>query len=202
MTERLRRSGIRPVSILVDITQYVMLELGQPMHAYDAAKLNGAVEVRRARKDEKIKLLDGREYTLAPEYLVIADAKEAIGLAGIMGGFDSRVTDTTRDIFLEAAHFAPATIMGRARNLALAHRCVASFRARRRSGIAAHRDGTRDATRAVDRRRHAGAGRRNDDPKRLCQNVTRCRCVARVSRACSASRSAMRKSNASSPRST
>jgi len=119
MTERLRRSGIRPVSILVDITQYVMLELGQPMHAYDAAKLNGAIDVRRARKDEKTKLLDGREYALTPEYLVIADAKECVGLAGIMGGLDSRVTDTTRDIFLEAAHFAPATIMGRARNLAL-----------------------------------------------------------------------------------
>jgi len=119
MTERLRRSGIRPVSILVDITQYVMLELGQPMHAYDAAKLNGAIEVRRARKDEKTKLLDGREYTVSPEYLVIADAREAVGLAGIMGGLDSRVTDATRDIFLEAAHFLPATIMGRARNLAL-----------------------------------------------------------------------------------
>jgi phenylalanyl-tRNA synthetase beta chain len=119
ITERLRRSGIRPVSILVDITQYVMLELGQPMHAYDAAKLNGAIEVRRARKDEKTKLLDGREYALTPEYLVIADAKESVGLAGIMGGLDSRVTDATHDIFLEAAHFAPATIMGRARNLAL-----------------------------------------------------------------------------------
>ena len=119
MTERLRHGGVRPVNILVDITQYVMLELGQPMHAYDAAKLNGAIEVRRARKDEKTKLLDGREYALTPEYLVIADAKEAVGLAGIMGGFDSRVTDATHDIFLEAAHFAPATIMGRARNLAL-----------------------------------------------------------------------------------
>jgi phenylalanyl-tRNA synthetase beta chain len=119
ITERLRRSGIRPVSILVDITQYVMLELGQPMHAYDAARLNGSIEVRRARMDEKTKLLDGREYALSPEYLVIADAKEVVGLAGIMGGVDSRVTDTTRDIFLEAAHFAPATIMGRARNLAL-----------------------------------------------------------------------------------
>jgi phenylalanyl-tRNA synthetase beta chain len=119
MTERLRRSGIRPVSVLVDITQYVMLELGQPMHAYDAAKLNGAVVVRRARDGEKTKLLDGKEYSLSSNYLVIADAKESVGLAGIMGGLDSRVTDATRDIVLEAAHFAPATIMGRARNLAL-----------------------------------------------------------------------------------
>ncbi len=119
ISERLRRGGIRPVSILVDITQYVMLELGQPMHAYDAAKLNGSIDVRRARDGEKVKLLDGKEYSLAPNYLVIADAKESVGLAGIMGGLDSRVTDATRDIFLEAAHFAPATIMGRARNLAL-----------------------------------------------------------------------------------
>jgi len=119
ISERLRRGGIRPVSILVDITQYVMLELGQPMHAYDAAKLNGSIDVRRARDGEKVKLLDGKEYSLAPNYLVIADAKESVGLAGVMGGLDSRVTDATRDIFLEAAHFAPATIMGRARNLAL-----------------------------------------------------------------------------------
>ncbi|MEP6483664.1 MAG: phenylalanine--tRNA ligase subunit beta [Rudaea sp.] len=119
MTERLRRSGIRPVSVLVDITQYVMLELGQPMHAYDAAKLDGDIDVRRARDDEKAKLLDGKEYSLSTNYLVIADASECVGVAGIMGGLDSRVTDTTRDIFLEAAHFAPATIMGRARNLSL-----------------------------------------------------------------------------------
>jgi len=119
LAERLRRSGIRPISAIVDVTQYVMLELGQPMHAYDMARLDGAVHVRRARAGEKVKLLDGNEHALAPEFLVIADAKNTLGLAGIMGGFDSRVVDATRDIFLEAAHFAPAAIMGRARKLGL-----------------------------------------------------------------------------------
>jgi phenylalanyl-tRNA synthetase beta chain len=119
MAERLRRSGIRPISAIVDVTQYVMLELGQPMHAYDMARLDGAVHVRHARAGEKVKLLDGNEHALAPEFLVIADAKNTLGLAGIMGGFDSRVVDATRDIFLEAAHFAPAAIMGRARKLGL-----------------------------------------------------------------------------------
>ena len=119
MAERLRRSGIRPISAIVDVTQYVMLELGQPMHAYDLAQLHGAIDVRRARAGEKVKLLDGNEHTLAPEFLVIADDRNLLGLAGIMGGFDSRVTDVTRDVFLEAAHFAPPAIMGRARKLGL-----------------------------------------------------------------------------------
>ncbi|HST27116.1 MAG TPA: phenylalanine--tRNA ligase subunit beta [Rudaea sp.] len=119
LAERLRRSGIRPISAIVDVTQYVMLELGQPMHAYDMARLDGAVHVRHARAGEKVKLLDGNEHALAPDFLVIADASNTLGLAGIMGGFDSRVVDATRDIFLEAAHFAPAAIMGRARKLGL-----------------------------------------------------------------------------------
>ncbi len=119
MAERLRRSGIRPISAIVDITQYVMLELGQPMHAYDAARLNGAIHLRRAHPGEQIKLLDGDEHALGAEFLVIADDVNLLGLAGIMGGFDARVTNATRDIFLEAAHFAPAAIMGRARKLGL-----------------------------------------------------------------------------------
>jgi phenylalanyl-tRNA synthetase beta chain len=119
MVERLRRSGIRPISAMVDITQYVMLELGQPMHAYDNALIDGAIRVRHAQPGEKVKLLDGGEYDLNSEFLVIADANQLHGLAGIMGGFDSRVTDTTRQVFLEAAHFAPAAIMGRARKLGL-----------------------------------------------------------------------------------
>jgi phenylalanyl-tRNA synthetase beta chain len=119
MAERLRRSGIRPISAIVDVTQYVMLELGQPMHAYDLAQLHGAIDVRHARAGEKVKLLDGNEHTLEPDFVVIADGKNTLGLAGIMGGFDSRVTDATRDVFLEAAHFAPPAIMGRARKLGL-----------------------------------------------------------------------------------
>ena len=119
LAERLRRSGIRPISAIVDVTQYVMLELGQPMHAYDLAALSGAVHVRHARAGEKVKLLDGNEHALAPDFLVIADEKDTLGLAGIMGGFESRVVDASRDVFLEAAHFTPAAIMGRARKFGL-----------------------------------------------------------------------------------
>src|SRR4249919_4131063 len=119
MAERLRRSGIRPVSLLVDVTQYVMLELGQPMHAFDRDLLSGPVGVRRARAGETVKLLDGRDAALDGEFLVITDADRAIALAGIMGGFDTRVTDATRNVFLEAAHFAPDAIIGRGRKLGL-----------------------------------------------------------------------------------
>jgi len=119
MAERLRRAGVRPVSALVDVTQYVMLELGQPMHAYDDARLDGAIVVRRARAGERVKLLDGSEHALDADFLVIADQRGLHGLAGIMGGADSRVTEATTTVFLEAAHFAPGAIMGRARRLGL-----------------------------------------------------------------------------------
>jgi phenylalanyl-tRNA synthetase beta chain len=119
MAERLRRGGIRPVSFLVDVTQYVMLELGQPMHAFDRDLLKGPVGVRRARSGESVKLLDGREAKLDDEFLAITDADRVVALAGLMGGFDTRVTDATRNVFLEAAHFAPAAIIGRGRKLGL-----------------------------------------------------------------------------------
>ncbi|KLJ01102.1 phenylalanine--tRNA ligase subunit beta [Luteimonas sp. FCS-9] len=119
MAERLRRSGIRPVSFLVDVTQYVMLELGQPMHAFDRDLLTGPVGVRRARGGETLKLLDGREATLDEQFLAITDADRVVALAGLMGGFDTRVTDTTRNVFLESAHFAPDAIIGRSRRLGL-----------------------------------------------------------------------------------
>lgn len=119
MAERLRRSGVRPVSLLVDITQYVMLELGQPMHAYDLGTLQGSIGVRRSRTGESLKLLDGRDAALDDSFLVVTDADRAVGLAGLMGGFDTRVTDATTAVFLEAAHFAPAAIMGRGRKLGL-----------------------------------------------------------------------------------
>ncbi|MGB9103074.1 MAG: phenylalanine--tRNA ligase subunit beta, partial [Stenotrophomonas indicatrix] len=119
MAERLRRSGVRPVSLLVDITQYVMLELGQPMHAYDLGTLQGTISVRRSRAGESLKLLDGRDAALDDSFLVVTDADRAVGLAGLMGGFDTRVTDATTAVFLEAAHFAPAAIMGRGRKLGL-----------------------------------------------------------------------------------
>ncbi len=119
MAERLRRSGIRPVSLLVDVTQYVMLELGQPMHAYDRDLLKGPVGVRRARAGESLELLDGRQAALDDDFLVITDADRPVGLAGLMGGLDTRVTGATRSVFLEAAHFAPAAIIGRGRRLGL-----------------------------------------------------------------------------------
>ena len=119
MAERLRRSGVRPVSLLVDITQYVMLELGQPMHAYDLDTLKGEIGVRRSRSGETLKLLDGRDATLDDSFVLITDADRPVGLAGLMGGHDTRVTDATRNVFLEAAHFAPAAIMGRGRKLGL-----------------------------------------------------------------------------------
>ena len=119
MAERLRRSGVRPVSLLVDITQYVMLELGQPMHAFDLDTLSGPVGVRRARAGERLLLLDGREVELDDYFVAITDADRPVALAGEMGGMDTRVTDATTNVFLEAAHFAPAAIMGRGRRLGL-----------------------------------------------------------------------------------
>ena len=119
MAERLRRSTIRPVSFLVDVTQYVMLELGQPMHAFDRDRLQGPVGVRHARKGESLKLLDGRDVSVDDGFLVITDNDRAVALAGVMGGHDTRVTDDTRNVFLEAAHFAPAAIIGRSRKLGM-----------------------------------------------------------------------------------
>src|SRR3954464_14250039 len=103
MAERLRRRGIRPGSLLVDVTQYVMLELGQPMHAFDRDLLRGPIGVRRARTGEALKLLDGRDVDLDSEFLVITDGggetSRPVALAGVMGGFDTRVTDATRNVF-------------------------------------------------------------------------------------------------------
>jgi phenylalanyl-tRNA synthetase beta chain len=115
MRERLRRCGVRSIAAVVDVTNYVMLEYGQPMHAFDLAKLSGGIVVRKAVDGEKITLLDGREIELTSETLVIADHKHPQALAGIMGGLNSSVTDGTRDIFLESAFFAPTAIAGRAR---------------------------------------------------------------------------------------
>lgn len=119
MVERLRRSGMRPVSLLVDITQYVMLELGQPMHAFDLDTLRGPIGVRHSRDDEVLKLLDGRTVLLDNDFLVVTDSDHPIALAGLIGGWDTRVTDITVNVFLEAAHFAPAAMMGRGRKLGL-----------------------------------------------------------------------------------
>ena len=119
MQQRLTRSGLRPISALVDVTNYVMLELGQPLHAFDADKVTGAINVRLAKAGEQLKLLDGREVDLDPDMLVIADDRAALALAGIMGGDSSKIVDGSSSVFLESAHFAPSAISGRARRLAM-----------------------------------------------------------------------------------
>ncbi|QNI03117.1 phenylalanine--tRNA ligase subunit beta [Halomonas sp. SH5A2] len=119
MVERLRRSGIRSIDPVVDITNYVMLELGQPMHAFDRENLSGGIVVRMARPGETLTLLDGQEMALRPETLVIADQTGPLAMAGIMGGELSGVSETTRTIFLEAAFFSPVAIAGEARSYGL-----------------------------------------------------------------------------------
>ncbi|MDP3124220.1 MAG: phenylalanine--tRNA ligase subunit beta [Thiobacillus sp.] len=119
MAERLERSGIRPLLAPVDITNYVLLELGQPMHAFASSRLNGGIEVRMARAGEKLDLLNGQAAELAPDMLVVADAAGPVALAGIMGGLPASVEADTPDVFLEAAFFAPTAIAGRARRLGL-----------------------------------------------------------------------------------
>lgn len=119
LQERLRRSGVRSIDAVVDITNYVLLELGHPMHAFDLAALQGNVQVRMAKANEKLTLLDGQEVTLQEDVLVIADEQKALAMAGIFGGQDSGVTSSSQDIFLESAFFAPHAIMGRARRFGL-----------------------------------------------------------------------------------
>jgi phenylalanyl-tRNA synthetase beta chain len=119
MQERLRRSGLRSLSPVVDVTNYVLLELGQPMHAFDLAKLVNGIEVRHAKSDEKLLLLDGQTIELQPGTLVIADSKGPLALAGIMGGEESAVHGATVDIFLESAFFDPTSIAGKARSYGL-----------------------------------------------------------------------------------
>ena len=119
MVEKLRRSGVRSIDAVVDITNFVLLELGHPMHAFDNNKLEGDVVVRFAIQDEKLTLLDGNEVTLHSNTLVIADTKKALAMAGIFGGLDSGMTNKSTDIFLESAFFAPDAIMGKARQYGL-----------------------------------------------------------------------------------
>lgn len=119
MEQALARSGIRTHGILVDVTNYVLMELGQPMHAFDLAKIEGTVHVRQAQPQEKLQLLNDQEVELQEDIMVIADDQKALAIAGIMGGLASSVTDDTTDIFLESAFFAPLAIAGRARRFGL-----------------------------------------------------------------------------------
>ena len=117
--ERLRRAGARSISPVVDVTNYVMLELGQPMHAYDLSKLKGGIRVRLARDGEEVALLDGTTIRAQSDMLLITDARGAVGLAGIMGGLQTAVSAETTEVFLESAFFAPEAVLGRARRLGL-----------------------------------------------------------------------------------
>ena len=119
MVEALRRSDIRSISATVDATNYVLMELGQPMHAFDLDRLQGGINVRRGRKGETLVLLDGKEVDVDDGLLAICDEAGPVALAGIMGGLDSGVTDATRNILLESAYFKPSTISGKAREMGL-----------------------------------------------------------------------------------
>ncbi|BCV66829.1 phenylalanine--tRNA ligase beta subunit [Shewanella carassii] len=119
MVEKLRRSGIRSIDPIVDITNYVLVEFGQPMHAFDLDKIDGGIKVRLGTGEEKLTLLDGNEITVPADTLVIADNSQALALAGVFGGETSGVSEQTRDIMLECAFFAPLAIMGKARRLGL-----------------------------------------------------------------------------------
>ena len=119
MVERLRRADVRSIDAAVDITNYVMLELGQPLHAFDLAQIHGGIRVRMAEEGEKLVLLDGQEVTLRSDTLVIADHQRALAIAGVMGGEHSGVTSTTRNIFLESAFFDQIVVAGKARSYGL-----------------------------------------------------------------------------------
>ena len=119
MVERLRRSDIRSIDAVVDVTNYVMLELGQPLHAFDLAEINGGIRVRMAEEQEKIVLLDGQEVSLRADTLVIADHQRALAIAGVMGGEHSGVSASTQDLFLESAFFDTIALAGKARSYGL-----------------------------------------------------------------------------------
>ncbi len=119
MVEKLRRSGIRSIDPAVDITNYVMLELGQPLHAFDREEIDGGIVVRMARDDEELVLLDGQTVKLTQDTLVIADHQKPLAIAGVMGGEHSGVSPKTRDLVLESAWFEPVALAGKARHYGL-----------------------------------------------------------------------------------
>lgn len=144
MARRLKRSGLRPISGIVDVTNYVLLELGQPLHAFDLAKVQGGIRVRFARSGEQLELLNQQVVALDSDMLVIADEAQALALAGVMGGQASAVSDSTVDIVLESAFFSPDTIAGKARRLTLS--TDSSYRFERGVDFAATRAALERAT--------------------------------------------------------
>jgi len=181
MLRRLERSGLRGINAVVDITNYVMLEMGQPMHAFDVAKLSGGITVRKARKGESLCLLNEQSVDLDEEVMVIADDAHILALAGIMGGLDSGVGSNTRDVFLESAFFHPDAIAGKARRFGLS--TDSSFRFERGVDFAATRLALERATQLLLQICGGSAGviieARGDLPKREAIKLRGSR-VARV----------------------
>lgn len=144
LRNRIERAGLRSISAIVDVTNYVLLELGQPLHAFDCNKLAADITVRMAAAGESLTLLSGKEVALSPDMLVIADRDKPVALAGIMGGANSEMDDESTDVFLESAFFAPDVIAGRARRLGFSS--DASYRYERGVDFALQRDGIERAT--------------------------------------------------------
>ncbi|MGH8689522.1 MAG: phenylalanine--tRNA ligase subunit beta, partial [Burkholderiales bacterium] len=147
MRTRLERAGQRPISALVDVTNYVMLELGRPLHVYDLDKLRGPIDVRWGRKGEKVLLLNGQEVEVDPSVLCITDDSGAIGLGGIMGGESTKADASTRNVFLESAFFYPEAVAGRARRYNFAS--DAAHRFERGVDFANNVDGIERTTRLI-----------------------------------------------------
>jgi len=147
MVRRLERCGLRSISAIVDITNFVMLELGQPLHAFDNRAIEGEVIVRRARKGERLRLLNGQEIELTPDVLLIADTTKPLALGGVMGGEASAVSGSTAEVFLEAAWFDPSAVAGRARRFALSS--DAAFRFERGVDFAATPEAIERATQLI-----------------------------------------------------
>ena len=147
MVRRLERCGLRSISAIVDITNFVMLELGQPLHAFDNRAIEGEVVVRLAREGERLRLLNGQEVELDPDVLLIADGKKPLALGGIMGGEASAVSGSTVEVFLEAAWFNPSAVAGRARRFALSS--DAAFRFERGVDFAATVEAIERATQLI-----------------------------------------------------
>ncbi|MDO8262318.1 MAG: phenylalanine--tRNA ligase subunit beta [Gallionella sp.] len=181
MLRRLERGGLRGISAVVDITNYVMLEMGQPLHAFDAAQLSGGITVRKARNSESLTLLNEQAVVLDEEVLVIADDARVLALAGIMRGQGSGVETATRDVFLESAFFHPDAIAGKARRFGLA--TDSSFRFERGVDFAATRQALERATQLLLEICGGSAGTiseaRGELPKRTAIALRRSR-VARV----------------------
>jgi len=179
MLRRLERSGLRGISAVVDITNYVMLEMGQPLHAFDLAKLTGGITVRRARNGEELTLLNEQTVKLDNEVLVIADDARVLALAGIMGGQGSGVETTTQDVFLESAFFHPDAIAGKARRFGLA--TDSSFRFERGVDFAATRQALERATQLLLEICGGSAGAiseaRGELPQRVAITLRRSRVV-------------------------